>query len=154
MPHLGLNISGKQSTGSWNEIVVYEALAAENTTLLQGLISANDLLRMEAVHANREIANGATVAIDDSIHDKGDLRGWTTVELEFQQVADRCSELHSGHDLSLIHSRLRFRVFSFPLRPCLFLFFFATCFLAHSPLWRSRVGQPVSEQHSPICDVP
>ena len=29
-----------------------------------------------------------TVAIDNSIHDKGDLRGWTTVELEFQQVAD------------------------------------------------------------------
>ena len=28
------------------------------------------------------------MAIDDSIHDKGDLRGWTTVELEFQQVAD------------------------------------------------------------------
>ena len=64
----------------------------------------------------------------------------------------RCSKLHSGHDLSLIHPTLGFWVFAFPLRPvglenletlpwktdtgpqpCLLLFLFATSFLAHSP---------------------
>eukprot|EP00445_Apocalathium_hangoei_P068537 CAMPEP_0204131990 /NCGR_PEP_ID=MMETSP0361-20130328/14265_1 /ASSEMBLY_ACC=CAM_ASM_000343 /TAXON_ID=268821 /ORGANISM="Scrippsiella Hangoei, Strain SHTV-5" /LENGTH=169 /DNA_ID=CAMNT_0051084825 /DNA_START=122 /DNA_END=628 /DNA_ORIENTATION=- len=158
---INTSFSLQESSSTRHEIVVDNALASEDTALLERLVPPrDDLLRMESVHAHGQIANGASVPVNDPVDDVGYLRRWRALKLELQEAADRRSQLDSGDHLPLVNPALGFRVLAFPLRPLLGRLFRSLRLLAHwggdgcTPLWECRVAFSMpsrGEAEGPLC---